>query len=159
MDVSVAVGVAATLLGVVLGSLLGARSQRQLLRDTHAKSDRAARETAYVEYLSACRQFRRYILTEAVDIRLVVRPGQLTVPVIPGSHTYDEAIESARARLDILAGHRPVWAAGEDVARYLNAIAQARAVHPPGGVPDDIVLRAREAERTFAKVAREDLTE
>ena len=159
VDISVAIGVTGTLLGVVLGSVLGAWSQRRLLKETHARSDRADRLAAYVEFLTAFRQFRKYILTEDVKIQLKARTGQMTVPVIPGSHSYDEAIEAARSRLEILAGDRPVWTAGKEVASSLNAIAQARAHFPVGEVPDDIVLSARDIERKFAKLASEDLAE
>jgi hypothetical protein len=92
---------------------------------------------------------------EAVDLGAVVRPGHPTVPV-SRLRSY-EARGSARA-YGHPGRHRLVWSAGDDVASCLSAIARARPLHPPSGMPDDIVLRAREAEHRFARVVRNDLS-
>jgi hypothetical protein len=157
MDLDVVLGMAGTLIGVGLGGMLGARSQRRLLQDSHALTQRAARESIYVEYLSAYRQFRRFVMTEPVHIQLVPRAGHPDVPVIPGSHPYWEAVEAARARLDIVAGHKPIWAVGERLADCLSDIARAQATHPPGQIPDTTIAKALDAEREFAQAARTDL--
>jgi hypothetical protein len=158
VDLTVLAGTVGALGGVALGSWLTARSQRTLLRESHLQARIEARELAYSEFLGAYRQFRRYIMNEPVNIRLVERSsGRPAVPIIDGSAHYWEAVENATARLVLLAGDRmspDIWNA---VRLAFYDIARARAIHEPGAVPDEIIHASRSAEYDFARVAREDL--
>jgi hypothetical protein len=157
-DFSSLVGVVGALAGVGLGSWLASRSQRALLRESRRQARIDARESAYSEYLSTHRQFRRYIMTESVKIRLIERtPGVRATPVIDAAGRYWELVENATARLEIVAGDRiprNVWHA---IRVSLYDIAIARAHCGPGEVPDEIVEAARIADREFVRAVREEL--
>jgi hypothetical protein len=56
---TVAVGVAGTLTGVILGSFLSARTQIRIQMQALRQSELAAPREAYVEYLATLRRFRR----------------------------------------------------------------------------------------------------
>ena len=127
------------------------------LKESHRQAGIAARETAYAEFLSSHRQFRRFIQTEPVKVTLVERPGKLPVPVIERSASYWEAAESTGARLETLAGERVPRDIWHGVIRAFDDVARARASCGPGEVPDEIILRCQAAEKTFADAARQDL--
>lgn len=68
-DLSVIVGVAGTLGGVAVGSLLSHRSQRALLRENQRQELARAREQAYVEFLAVYRSFRSFLMSELSRLR------------------------------------------------------------------------------------------
>lgn len=157
-DWSVVAGTVGALVGVVLGGWLTARSQRTLLKESHRQSGLQARESAYSEFLVAYRSFRRFLMTESAEVRLVERPGgKKAAPLIDGAGNYWEAVDSARARLELLAGDRIPSDALWDVHRSFMAIARFRATCGPGEVPDELIHAAAVAETQFIQAARDDL--
>ena len=68
-----------------------------------------------------------------------------------------EAVDSARARLELLAGDRIPSDTWWKVHRSFMAIARVRATCGPGEVPDELVHAAATAEAQFIQAAREDL--
>lgn len=158
---TVAVGVAGTLMGVFLGSLLSARVQLRLQKQAHLQSELAARREAYFEYLSTLRRFRRFILhISPVDITVVEGSGSPrgAIPVIKGADDYWDAVESARSRLWIVAGHdSDVRRASDAVMDALYVVAREQASHEAGALPATVIDISREAERNFANVAWLDL--
>ncbi|BCJ77002.1 hypothetical protein CS0771_65460 [Catellatospora sp. IY07-71] len=158
---TVVIGVAGTLLGVVLGSVLSARAQLQLQWQAHRQSELAARREAYAEYLSTLRRFRRFILhLPPDDISVVEGSGSPrgAIPLIKGADEYWDAVETARSRLWIVAGHdSDVRRASDAVMDALYVIAREQASHKAGALPAVIVDVSREAEQRFANVAWLDL--
>ena len=106
-DLSAMAGTAGVLVGVVLGGWLTARSQRTPLKESQRQSGIQARESAYSDFLVAYRRFRRFLMTEPAEVRLVERPeGRKAAPLIDGAGNHWDAVDSARARLELLAGDR-----------------------------------------------------
>lgn len=160
---TVVVGVAGTLIGIVLGSLLSAQAQLRLQRLAHLQSELASRREAYVEYLSTLRRFRRFILhISPVDITVVEGSGSPRgpIPVIKDAEGYWDAVENARSRLWIVAGHdSDVRRASDAVMDALYILAREQASYEVGALPAEIIDISREAERKFAEMARLDLNE
>ena len=144
--------------GVILGVWLTARSQRNLLKESQRLSAVQARETAYTEYLVAYRRFRRFLMTEPIEVNLVGRPGgEKAAPLIDGAGGYWDSIDSARARLEILAGDRIPRDTWRKVHRAFMAIARVRASCGPGEIPDEMIDSAAAAEAEFIQTARDEL--
>jgi len=157
-DLSAIAGTLGALVGVVLGGWLTARSQRTLLKESQRQSGLQARESAYADFLVAYRRFRRFLMTERAEVRLVERPeGEKAAPLIDGAGNYWEAVDTARARLELLAGDRIPSDTWWKVHRSFMAIARVRATCGPGEVPDELVNAAHTAETQFIQAAREDL--
>ncbi len=159
IDASVVIGSASALGGVVLGSWLSGRIQRQTLDKSRRQEARQAREQAYVDFLAAHRQFRRFLYTEPVSVHLVPHADGCgtTTPVVEGAAKHWEAVETANARVQIVAGSSAVDAAALAVIRGLYDVARARVNCEPGALPWDVVRSAREAENDFARAAQQDL--
>jgi len=139
--------------------LTGRTQQRMKMHDQRAERQRG-RETVYVEFLAAHRQFRRFLMTENVSVTLVVSAEYPEpVPVIDGAGRYWESAEMAYARVQLVAGGTAVDKAARAVrACSVYGIARARAHHGPGSVPRDVVRSARDAEDAFVEAAQMDLT-
>jgi hypothetical protein len=159
-DLSVLIGTIGALAGVGLGSWLAARSQRDLLRDSHLLASISSREASYGEFLAVSRQFRRFLMTQPTKVRIIERANdQRSTPVIDGSKDYWEALDAAFSKLAILAGDRAPHRAASEVLDSIYEIASARAIYTEGEVPDEIIMLGRTAENRFAKAARDDLIE
>ena len=159
VDVWIAVvGTVGALVGVALGAWGAARSQRTLLKETQRQSAVQARESAYTEFLVAYRRFRRFLMTEPVEVRLVERPeGEKAAPLIDKAGDYWESVDSSRASLEILAGDRIPRDKWRNVHYAFMAIARARAACGPGQIPDDLIHAAAAAETEFIQAARDEL--
>jgi hypothetical protein len=159
-DFSAIAGTLGALVGVILGGWLTARSQRTMLKESQRQSGVQARESAYSEYVVAYRRFRRFLMTEPTHVQLVKRPqGEKAAPLIDGAVSYWEAVDGARAKLELLAGDRipsDIW---WNVHRCFMAIARVRATCGPGEVPDELVHAANTSETAFIRAAREELVE
>jgi hypothetical protein len=157
-DLSAIAGTVGALVGVVLGGWLTARSQRTLLKESQRQAGLQARESAYSDFLVAYRSFRRFLMSESAEVRLVERPGgEKAAPLIDGAGNHWEAIDTARARLELLAGDRIPSETWWEVHRSFMAIARVRATCGPGEVPDELMHTATTAETQFIQAAREDL--
>lgn len=155
------VGTVGTLIGVVIGFLLNSRAQQRQSDIEAWREVRQAREAAYVALLAAHRQFRRFILTSPDGVRLVdVAEGGPSTPVIGGADSQWDALETATARLQIIAAEATPQvreaAARLRTAMWDLAYARANAV-APGAVAPEPVRIAREAEEHFAQAAQADL--
>jgi hypothetical protein len=92
-DLSAIAGTVGALARVVLGGWLAARSQRALLKESQRQSGIQARESAYAEFLVAYRRFRRFLIHEQVQVRLVERPGgEKAAPLIEGASNHWEVL-------------------------------------------------------------------
>jgi hypothetical protein len=159
VDLSVLVGVAGTLGGVAVGSLLSDRSQRALLRENQRQASARAREDAYVEFLAVFRSFRSFLMGEPVNVKVIHRPDGGVTTVIEGAAKLWESVASARARVHILAGvDSPVYIAAEKVKDALTLVAAAREGHGPGEIPTETLDVLRHAELEFAAKAQLDIT-
>jgi hypothetical protein len=156
-DLSAVAGTVGALVGVVLGGWLTARSQRNLLKESQRQTGIQTRESVYSDYLVAYRRFRRFLMTEPTEVRLVERSGEQKTALIDGAGNYWEAVDNARARLELLVGDRIPSEAWRKVHGSFMAIARARATCGPGEVPDDLVHAAHTAETRFLQAARDDL--
>ena len=143
----------------MVGGWLAARSQFSLQREVALDQSRQARRLAYVEFLTAFRQFRRFLQTEDVRVRLIPdvdRPGK-TVPVVEGARQQWETFERARSGLLIATTGQVVHEAAEALLHQLFDLMRARATYPAGGIPHAIIREARDAEDRFAGAAHADL--
>ena len=156
-----AVGTFGTLAGVVIGFLLNSRATQRRYEMQARREVVQAREAAYVELLAAHRHFRRFILTSSGEFRLVeVAEGSQPTPVMDGAASLWEALETAAARVQIIAAEA-IPKVGEASARmratmYELARARAKAV-AAGSVPREPIWAAREAEEDFVQAAQADL--
>jgi hypothetical protein len=159
IDPGVAIGAAVALGGVGLGAWLTGRLQRDLLKQTHRREDRRAREDAYVAVLVAFRTFRVFLTAEAPIVRLgAVSPSGKRVPLIEGGTAYLDAVQEALARLQVLEGDdTPVVRAAVQLERSFLDLAIARANHPPGDMSDPELLAVRAAESAYARTAHQQL--
>jgi hypothetical protein len=159
---TVAVGVVGTLTGVILGSLLSARTQIRVQTQALRQSELAARRDAYVEYLATLRRFRRFVLhCPPENISLVEGSGSPrgAIPIIKGADDYWDAVENARSRLWIVAGHdSDVRRASDTVMDSLYEVARAQAAYDTGATPATVIDMSRKAERDFADAAWRDLS-
>jgi hypothetical protein len=156
--ISTIVGTVGALVGVILGACWTARSQRTLLKESQRQSAIQARESAYTEFLVAYRRFRRFLMNEATEVRLVERPGgEKAAPLIDGAGDYWASIDSSRATLEILAGDRIPSDTWWNVHRSFMAIARVRATCGPGEIPDQLIHDAAAAEAEFIQAARDEL--
>lgn len=155
------VGTVGTLTGVVIGFMLNSRAAQRHSDMQAWREVRQAREAAYVDLLAAHRQFRRYILTSPNGVRLVeVAEGGPPTPVIDGADNQWDALETAAARLQIMAaGATPeVREAAAKLRAAMYDLARARAkAAAPGAVPREPIRVARGAEEDFARAAQADL--
>ena len=157
-DLSAILGAVCALAGVALGGWLTARSQRTMLQASHREANVRARESAYSEFIVAYRKFRRFLMTEPGEVRLVERAGgKKAAPLINGARDYWEAVEHARAKLELLAGDRIPQDMRRNVHQCFMAIARVRASCGPGEIPDSLVEAAQAAESAFLQAARKDL--
>lgn len=158
-DLSVIVGVAGTLGGVAVGSLLSYRSQRALLRANQRQELARAREQAYVELLAVYRSFRSFLMSEPVTVKVIRRPDGGETSVIEGAAKLWESVAYARARVHILTGiGSPVYLAAERVNSALSLVVKAREQYGPGEIPTETLEILRQAELEFATEARLDIT-
>jgi hypothetical protein len=149
------IGVLGALGGVVVGSMLSSRAQRELLRAAHRREDRQVRENAYVAFLANYRRFRHFVLTEALEVTVVTDSLARGVPLIKDSQEHADAIHEATARLYLLEGEdTPVIRAVLAVQMAFDDLARARATHPSGAIPLPAVQAAREAEKQFTRAAQ-----
>jgi hypothetical protein len=149
------VTVAGALAGVGLGAWLTSRSQRgEWLRQAH-REDLHELRNAYVELLSAYRQFRRYLLAEAPSVALVPVDGDSSrpTPVIAGAFDRWQALEVAEVKLLMLGPSEAARAAAADTRTALYALARARAGLDPGAVQREPIERMRDCERALAEAA------
>ncbi len=149
---------ALTLAGVWLGAILGSRGQRALMKQAQGEARITALSAVFADYLSAYRTFRRYVLTEAPTVQLVSRgePGRIT-EVIEGSRHYWDLVDHAMANLSIHCRDSTVLDKAKGVRDEFWKIANARASHGIGDVPDQIVKAAKDAEDAFATAANAHL--
>jgi hypothetical protein len=97
-------------------------------------------------------------MTEPAEVRLVERPGgEKAAPLIDGAGDYWNSIDSAIARLEILAGDRIPRDKWRKVHRTFMDIARMRAACGPGEIPDELIDAAAAAEAEFIKTARDEL--
>jgi hypothetical protein len=158
-DLTVLIGTVGALAGVGLGSWSTARYQRALFRDTHRLANVTARESAYQDFLTTARQFRRFMMTQPMTVRLIERPGgRPSTPVIDDPGTHWEDLDAAQAKLAILAGDREINSVASEVTDAIYSLIRARASYTQGEIPDEIIALGRDAEKKFARTAREDLT-
>jgi len=154
-------GTIGTLAGVLLGFLLNSRAAQRQSNIQARREVQLAREVAYVEFLAAHRQFRRFILTSPGGVRLVeVAEGGPPTPVIDSAESQWQALETAAARLQIIAvGAAPgVLEAAAKLRAAMYDLARARAkVTAPGAVGREPIRAARGAEDDFARAAKSDL--
>jgi hypothetical protein len=151
-------GTAGALLGVLLGGWLAGRSATSLqrLRGQEASAERL--EAACVEFLSAYRQFRRFLQTQPLTVELVGEKVHARgIPVINGAAKYWEAVESATAHIQILSASAVLARAIDQVRRSFYDLARARTTAGPGDVPDETVQAAKRAELQFAQAVQEEL--
>jgi hypothetical protein len=156
---SALLGVVGALVGVLLGGWLSTRGQVRLLKETQHEADRQFRAQAYIDYLTAQRRLRRFLLEEAAEVKLLTHVGraQGTTPVIENAAAHWEAVERARSSMEIWPGADKIRPSSDAVLLALYDVARARASCPPGRVPMPIVDAARAAEHEFADAARQDL--
>lgn len=161
MDFNGVVGVLGVLAGTFLGAWMTGRAQRKSLNASFHREWIRQRETAYVDFLTAMRQFRRFLLTSGEEVRLLhwipgTAPG---IPSIEGDDKHWEALEMAHARLRILIDSQAVQDAADNSVRSLYALARAMAKQGSDIIPEDELEALRIADRKFENAAKYDLHE
>jgi hypothetical protein len=157
--VAALIGVLGALAGTYLGAWVTGRSQRNSLDMAFVRERLRQREAAYVDFLAAIRQFRRFLLTSGNQIQLLFwLPGSAPgIPRIEGDDKYWEALETAVARLRISIDDRTVQDAADNSVHYLYELARAMAKQGPDTIPEEALAAARKADREFEDSARAHL--
>jgi hypothetical protein len=158
MDAASVLAALAALGGVGLGAWLSSRQQQAMLRAADDRATRQARERAYINFLAAYRQFRRFLLANPGNVTLLPGPEGQQVAKIADSAEYWRAVDEAFANIELLAGPGAIRQEAKSVGKALWKLAESCAQHPPGQIPNEDVDRCREAERRFAEAARRELT-
>lgn len=155
--VQVAVVVISTvgaLVGVLLGSTLSAHTQRRVWRLQEDERSVEERRRIYADYLAAARVWRATTMIPQVPII-----GASTFSTKPHADAGEIAIDSLRLRIEVglITQSTTTAEAAEEVLRANRSLAEARADHPAGWIPDPFVDACRRAERAFAAAARDEL--
>ena len=157
--VAALIGALGALAGTYLGAWATGRSQRYSLDMTFVRERLRQREAAYVDFLAAIRQFRRFLLTSGNQVRLLFWvPGSAPgIPSIEGDDKHWEALETAVARLRISIDDRTVQDAADKSVYHLYELARAMAKQGPDTIPEEALAAARDADREFEDAARAHL--
>ncbi|GIJ45203.1 hypothetical protein Val02_20890 [Virgisporangium aliadipatigenens] len=150
----VVLSTAGALLGVALGAALTARAQTRVWHLGETARATSERRRVYADFLAAQRHWRAAVMDP--DVHVMAASTFSRKPHADGGQA---ALDVLRLRMEIelSAPSARVPTAARDAYRATIALAEARAVHPAGGVPEEILERCRRAEKAFADVAREEL--
>lgn len=153
------IGALGALAGTYLGAWATGRSQRYSLDMTFVRERLRQREAAYVDFLAAMRQFRRFLLTSGEPVRLLFWvPGSSPgIPAVEGDDKRWEALETAVARLRISIDDRTVQDAEDNSVYHLYELARAMAKQGRDTIPEEALAAARKADREFEGAARAHL--
>jgi hypothetical protein len=147
-------GTLGTLLGVVIGAALTNRSQRLSWDRQEKDRSRAERRRIYADFLSSTREWRAVSLSATA--RIVGGSVVARVPHADGGASATRAL-SLRSELSFIAESPATIAQSFALVRALGNLAQARAEHPAGSVPESIVQACRDSEWRFVAAARAEL--
>ncbi|MFC6014897.1 hypothetical protein ACFP2T_01630 [Plantactinospora solaniradicis] len=142
------------LAGVALGGVLSARVQTQAWRRQEAERSVQERRRIYADFLAAARVWRATVMSP--DVRIIEASTFSAQRHADGA---DAAISTLRLRMEVglIAHEADTTARAQTVVVEVRRLAEARAEHPAGQVPDPIIDRCRRAERGFAAAARAEL--
>ncbi|WP_088317380.1 hypothetical protein [Kineosporia sp. R_H_3] len=147
-----------TLAGVTLGAGLTAMSQRWADNGNRLEQRRLAREATFAEFLCSYERMRKLLLT-AAEVRLTGAPDgrRLGTPLIEGAATHWDAVQSANARVQIIAWRTPVDRAAFHAMTDLLDVARARATYGAGQVPQPTVDWSHSVIQEFLDAVHADL--
>ncbi|WP_157987377.1 hypothetical protein [Jiangella endophytica] len=159
MDLLVAVsGSVFALVGVLLGGLIAARSQRRSQEAQNAFLLRSERRDALVGLLASVRGYRRFLMY--ADVRFeTVPPSDVSkgTVLVEGRQPYDAAMDEAVSRLLIVTGSATVIEEADRLRRRINEFMVIRAEYGRGAIPNEVIREFRDAEHRFAELARAEL--
>lgn len=146
------------IVGVLVGGAITFRSQRRNQEIAYLTSMERERQDACVRFLTAVRQYRRFLMYSDPEIEEIPPSdaSQGTV-IVAGRTEYDASFDEAFSRLLIAARSEIIIEEAEAMGRLLGNFIKARARHGKGMVPNELVKEARIAERSFAALVRTEL--
>jgi hypothetical protein len=142
------------LAGVALGAILSARAQRRAWRSQEVERSAQERRWIYAEFLAAARLWRAAVMNP--DARIVEASTFSRQRHADGG---EAAIDTLRLRIEVglIAHSTQTTRQARSVFQAIRGLAEARAKHLVGQVPDEVVEACRRAERAFATVVRAEL--
>ena len=146
--------VSGALVGVMLGALLNARVQRVSWERQEIMKSVQERRVTYAAFVAACREWRAGVLDP--DARILEASSVSRRPHADGGEARTQVVRY-RAELGLIAHTAATVQAAALLMRAVGLLAEARAAHGPGQVPDTFVQACRDAERDFNRVARAEL--
>jgi len=116
------------------------------------------RRDALVSFLTAVRQFRRFLMYSDLTFEIVpATPESKGTVLVEGRNAFDAAVDEAYTRLMIVAGSEEIIEEAGQLTTRLNDFIRIRAERGKGNVPNLVIREFREAERRFARGARVEL--
>jgi hypothetical protein len=155
VDVLVAlIGTVGTLLGVVIGAVLTSRQQSATWDRERARIRESERREVYARFLTAAREWRA--VSMGAEVRIITGSPISRSRHADGGQSGARTL-ALRSEVALVAQSPKTIAESIDLVRTLTRLAEARASHAAGSIPDNIVQACRDAERSFLLAARADL--
>ncbi|MCU7729338.1 hypothetical protein ODJ79_36955 [Actinoplanes sp. KI2] len=146
--------VTGALVGVLLGSLLNARVQRASWQQQESAMSIRDRRTTYAAFVAACREWRATVL--APDVRILPASSVSRQPHADGGQARVQVVRY-RAEIGLIAHRTATLQAAAALMLAVGQLAEVRAGHEAGEVPEPFIEACRGAEREFNRVARAEL--
>ncbi len=152
-------GALAAIVGAIVGGATTVWAQARIQRRTFEIEVTRDKQAACIEFLTAIRSFRRFVMytTQAFE---VVAPDDKSkgAVVIEGRSAYDQRLDEALSRLMIVVPSEPVIRAAFGRSHDLNEFLRERATAGRGRVPNERIHELLRREREFASLAVSEIS-
>ncbi|BEL04528.1 hypothetical protein Q0Z83_027190 [Actinoplanes sichuanensis] len=146
--------VTGALVGVMLGSLLNARVQRASWQHQENTMSMRERRATYAAFVAACREWRATVL--GPEVRIIPASSVSRRPHADGGEVRTQVVRY-RAEIGLIAHTTATVQAAAGLMLVVGRLAEARAGHEAGQVPEPFIQACRDAEREFNRAARAEL--
>jgi hypothetical protein len=149
------IGPVFAILGVLVGGAITSRTQRRNQEIVYLTAVERERQDACVQFLTAVRQYRRFLMYSAPTIE-EVPPSEASkgTVIVSGGTEYYANLDEAFSRLLIIVRSDVIIAEANVMNTLLNNFVRLCARHGKGMVPNEHVREFRAAERSFASLVR-----
>jgi len=155
LQVALAVlSVVGALAGVTLGAVVSSRSQRTVLERQEVAKSLQERRVTYAAFIATNREWRATLLSP--DARIVKASAVSRKPRADGGEARTKFLR-LRAELTLAAHSTETVRAADALLDAVARLAEARAAHDAGEIPDPVVDACKKADRNFLYAARAEL--
>jgi hypothetical protein len=158
--VGIAVTAAVTLLAVALGGWLSTRTNERQWQREHERQWRDIRLKAYIDFLTAYREYVAFVLepeSRVVCVPHPRKPGE-NMPFFDRAETpYKERFEATKTAVRLVSRDAATVEAMSAVVRHARRVAACRATRGIDAIPQPEFDQLWDAERAFVAAARGEL--